>query len=76
MCSSDLFSYDALYAVKSVEEEGDGGKGRGKQSLGIYLRRRIGALILLGICLLYLVNGQLYTLVGWILDLLRGFLKF
>ena len=53
---SKIFSYDALYAVKSVEEEGDGGKGRGKQSLGIYLRRRIGALILLGICLLYLVN--------------------
>lgn len=73
---SKIFSYDALYAVKAVEEESDSGKGGGKQSLGIYLRRRIGALILLGICLLYLVNGQLYTLVGWILDLLRGFLKF
>lgn len=73
---SKIFSYDALYAVKAVEEEGDSGKGGGRQSLGIYLKRRIKHLILLGICLLYLVNGQLYTLVGWILDLLRGLLKF
>lgn len=73
---SKIFTYDAIYAVRAVEEESDNSRGGGKQSLGIYLKRRIFALILLGICLLYLVQGQLYTAVGWILDLVSGFLGF
>lgn len=73
---SKIFTYDAIYAVRAVEEESDNARGGGKQALGIYLKRRIVALILLGICLLYLVQGQLYTAVGWILDLVSGFLGF
>lgn len=73
---SKIFSYDAIYAVRAVEEESDSSRGGGRQSLGIYLKRRIFALILLGICLLYLVQGQLYTAVGWLLDLVSGFLGF
>lgn len=73
---SRIFSNDAIYAVQ-VAEEGDGGNsGNKKQALGIYFKRRIGMLILLGICLLYLVQGQLYTLVGYILDIVSGFLGF
>lgn len=73
---SKMFSHDAIYAVQCAEDTSDGGSGGGKQALGIYLKRRIFALILLGICLVYLINGQLYTFVGWILDILRGFLGF
>ena len=73
---SKIFSYDAIYAVKCAEENSDGGSGGGKQALGIYFKRRIFMLILLGICLLYLVQGQLYTLVGYILDIVSGFLGF
>ena len=62
-------------AVK-VAEESDSSDGNKKQALGIYLKRRIFMLILLGICLLYLVQGQIYTFVGWILDLVSGFLGF
>lgn len=74
---SKIFTNDAIYAVQ-VAEEGDGGGGSGskKQALGIYFKRRVVMLILLGICLLYLVQGQLYTLVGYILDLVSGFLGF
>lgn len=72
---SKLFSNDAIYAVK-VAEESDSSDGNKKQALGIYLKRRIFMLILLGICLLYLVQGQIYTFVGWILDLVSGFLGF
>lgn len=74
LAKSKLFSFDAIYAVQQAESESDGGSP--KHALGIYLRRRIIMLILLGICLLYLVQGQLYTLVGWILDLVSGFLGF
>jgi hypothetical protein len=67
VASSKIFSHDALYAVKQAEEGDDG-----RQALGIYFKRRVMMLILLGICLMYLVQGQLYTFVGRILDLLSG----
>lgn len=73
--ASKIFSDDALYAVRVAEESDDAG-GSKKQALGVYLKRRIPMLILLGICLLYLVSGQIYTLVGYILDLVSGFLGF
>ena len=70
-----MFSDDALYAVKVAEESSDAG-GSKKQALGVYLKRRIPMLVLLGICLLYLVSGSIYTLVGYILDLVSGFIGF
>lgn len=72
---SKMFSHDAIYAVQ-VAEEGGNGDGEKKQALGIYFKRRVVMLIILGICLLYLVQGQIYTLVGYILDLVSGFLGF
>lgn len=75
--SSKLFSHDALYAVQEAEEGGNSSDGgEKKQALGIYFKRRVVMLIILGICLLYLVQGQIYTLVGYILDLVSGFLGF
>ena len=73
--ASKIFSNDAIYAIKVAEESSDAG-GNKKQALGVYLKRRIPMLILLGICLLYLVSGQIYTLVGYILDLVSGFIGF
>mgnify|MGYP001771286491 FL=1 len=76
IAKSKMFSHDAIYAVQCAEDTSDGGSGGGRQALGIYLKRRIFALVLLGICLLYLVNGALYSFVSMILDLLNGFLGF
>lgn len=73
--ASKIFSNDAIYAIQVAEESNDAG-GSKKQALGIYLKRRIPMLILLGICLLYLVQGQIYTMVGWVLDIVSGFLGF
>lgn len=70
---SKIFSNDAIHAVRVSEESGDGER---KQALGIYFKSRVLMLIILGICLLYLVQGQIYTLVGYILDLVSGFLGF
>lgn len=67
---SKLFSYDAITAVRQAEDQ-DGGN---KQALGIYFKRRVFMLIILGVCLLYLVQGQIYGFVGSILDLLSGVL--
>lgn len=74
---SHIFSNDAIYAVETAEQSGDAQTGGGKkQALGIYLKRRIPMLILLGICLMYLASGSIYVLVGKILDLVSGFLGF
>lgn len=69
---SFIFSDDARYAVRTAMAEENGKK----QAYGIYLKRRVVMLILLGICLLYLVSGQIYSLVGKLLDLVSGFLGF
>lgn len=74
---SKIFSHDAIYAVQIAEEGGNSADGgEKKQALGIYFKRRVVMLIILGICLMYLVQGQIYTLVGYILDLVSGFLGF
>lgn len=74
IAKSKIFSHNALYAVQKAESDSDGGSP--KQALGIYFKRSVFMLILLCICLLYLIQGQLYTLVGYILDLVSGFLGF
>ena len=74
-----FISYEAISAIK-MAEEGDGSNGQNggtnKVAVGIYFKKRVFMLVLLGICLLYLVSGHIFTLVGWILDLLSGFLGF
>ena len=67
-----LISDEAKAAVES-----SGGQGGGYRSpIGAYLKHRIIGLILLGLALLYLVQGQIYILVGYIMDLVQGFLGF
>lgn len=39
-----------------------------KSTASIYLKRRVGSMILVGLCLLYLVSGQIYDLFAWLLD--------
>lgn len=73
--ASAIITFDAIYAVKESEEHNAGG-GSPKFALGIYFKRRVFTLIILGICLMYLISGQIYTLVGWILNLVSGFLGF
>lgn len=74
-----FISYEAVNAVQ-IAEGGQGGGGQngseGKVAVGIYFKKRVVMLIILGVCLLYLIQGQIFTLVAWILNLLRGFLGF
>lgn len=71
---SKIISHAAITAVREVEE-GSSEKGS-KQAIGIYFKNKVFELILLGIALLYLVSGNIWTLVGYILDLVSGFLGF
>lgn len=76
---SKLVSYEAHSAVQEAEGgQGGGGQGGGskKTAVGIYFKKRVIMLIVLGVCLLYLIQGQIFTLVSWILDLMSGFLGF
>ena len=72
-----IISYEAVSAIATAEGSsgGAGGSGNsgGKIAIGIYFKKRVLMLIVLGVCLLYLVQGQIFTMVAWILDLLSGF---
>lgn len=63
-------------AIKAVEVSQAGQNGEYKSAIGTYFGYRWKSLVLLGICLLYLVSGQIYTLVAKLIDLLSGFLGF
>lgn len=73
--ASVVISHAAIMAVRTVEQDSTGENAH-RQTLGIYLKYRIIMLVVLGICLLYLVSGNIYTFVGYILDLVSGFLGF
>lgn len=70
---SRIFSFAAIDAVRQEEESGNGDS---KSALLTYFKKRVFALLVLGLCLLYLISGNIYTLVGYFLDLVSGFLGF
>lgn len=64
-----LISAEAWNAVKESES-----KNMNKTPLSSYFKLKVKEFIVLGVCLLYLVSGQLYILVGYIVDYFQGFL--
>ena len=69
-------SAEAKSAVKSGA--GGGGNGGDDKQLAIvtYFKSRWLGLVVLGLCLLYLVQGNIYSFVAWVIDLFSGFLGF
>lgn len=61
-------------ALQAVEESENNSDGKYKNPNGMYLKKRIIGITLLGICLLFLIQGQIFDLVGLLMDLLGGFL--
>jgi hypothetical protein len=62
-------------AVRAVEESENDSNGKFKNPNAIYLKHRVVGIACLGLCLLYLIQGQIFTLVGMLMDLLGGFLS-
>lgn len=76
---SKFVSWEAYNAVQQVEAGGGASGqqgGQNKTAIGIYFKQRVIMLLILGICLLYLVQGEIFTLVGYFMDLVSGFLGF
>lgn len=65
-------SYIAHDAITKAETSGD--SKTSKEALGIYFKSRVKMMLVLGICLLYLVSGKIFALIGMFLDLLEGFI--
>lgn len=61
-------------ALIAVEESENNSNGKFKNPNGLYLKHRFIGIALLGLCLLYLIQGQIFDIVGMIMDLLGGFL--
>lgn len=75
---SRIISQEAHKAIAAANggQGGQSGDGSYKAAVGIYFKYRWKGLVLLGVCLLYLVQGQIYSFVGWFIDLFSGFLGF
>lgn len=73
-----IISQEAKKAVQAADggSGGQGGSGEYKAAVGIYFKYRWKGLVVLGVCLLYLVQGQIYSFVAWFIDLFSGFLGF
>lgn len=74
---SKLVSSAARSAVKTqVDGGGSGGQSgsNNKSALATYAKGRWKEMLLLGVCLLYLVSGNIYSLVSQFINLMSGFL--
>ena len=60
-------SYDAVKVVRQAEED----KGGGNVYFA-YFKRRILTYIILAVCILFLISGQIASVIGWLLDLVSG----
>jgi hypothetical protein len=65
-------SFEAYSAVQEAESASDGKTA--KIAVLIYFKKRSIMLFVLGCCLLFFVQGEIFTFVSWFLDLLSGFL--
>lgn len=61
-----MVSNEAYTSV--IEAEDSAGDGHFKSYMVLYLQRRVGVLLLIGFCLFYLVSGQIFDLVAFIVD--------
>lgn len=64
-------SLEAWKAVQSAEEDTSGTK----TAMGLYLKTKTKQFIAIGICILYLVSGEIYHLIANIIDLFQGLLS-
>lgn len=63
-------SNEAWYAVKEV----DSASNKHKNVLFIYFKKKSTQFAILSICLLYLLSGEIYILIGNLMDMFRGIL--
>ena len=65
-------STDALRVVEECEGTTNGGKGKGGNMYVAYFKKRVLTYIILAVCILYLVSGQLAGVIGWLLGQVSG----
>lgn len=61
-------SVEAFKAIKDAESD----KGNGSP-LSLFFKLKTKQFIVMGICLLYLTSGKIYTLIAYIIDMFSGF---
>lgn len=61
-------SNEAYKATLEVEK----GDSKSKSTLWVYFKSKAVQLVILAICLLYLIQGKIYSLVAWIIDTFNG----
>ena len=60
-------SLEAWNAVKAAE--GSIGSGRYREPMGVYFKAKTKQFLALGLCLLYLISGQIYNIIAQVIDM-------
>lgn len=69
-----LFLRVSNEAWSAVHESGKADGGMRKLAISLYLQTRVKQIFVIGLCLLYLVSGKIYTLLASIIDAFQGML--
>lgn len=64
---------DAWSVIQETETNNTSSGGRYKNAYVMYFKRRVITYIILSICILYLLSGQIAGLIGWLMNLVSGF---
>lgn len=71
---SKLISKAARDSVNENAQSNGGSGGDSKSQVGTYMSKRWKELVMIGFCLLYLVQGQIWGLISWLINLVSGVL--
>lgn len=64
---------DAFSVINETETGNTSSGGKYKNAYALYFKRRVVTYIILSICILYLLSGQIAGLIGWLMSLVSGF---
>lgn len=65
-------SAEARYAVRTAESSSG---SRFREPMGIYFKLKIKQFMIIAICILYLVSGDIYALIGTVIDMFSEIIK-
>lgn len=76
-----FISSSISYAARNAVEQEEGGSGSdnnsgGKSAIWIYIKKSFVKFFMLGLAMVYLVSGQLWYFIGWMLDLIAQTIGF
>lgn len=63
-----IISNEAFMSVRDSERDAN----TYRNAMWLYVKRRVGMMVAIGLCLGYLLSGQIYMIIGWFIDVISS----